>query len=148
MDQGNIGPAQLVEKSRNWNLILVGILVLGILVCWMWQSYKHGRILRAFAVQSATALARTVETLASEEIASEDWDELQKHADRVVSSRPMAFVAIVNSDGISIVHTDRSLLGQKFEKPKLKEIVCASSPVAVGGGQRAVVWVGVRIPDR
>ncbi|MGB9587216.1 MAG: hypothetical protein ACPL7O_03465, partial [Armatimonadota bacterium] len=89
-----------------------------------------------------------VATFGSERIAEKDWSELQTYADATVRNRVVAYIAIVDSKGIAVVHTDRSLLEQEFSQPREKAVVSASAPVALDSDQAATVWVGIRISNQ
>lgn len=146
--EDNHSSTQQSKKGRKWILVLIGVLILAVLIGWAWQSYKFGRSMRDLAKGSAESLANAVATFGSERIAEKDWSELQSYADATVRNHVVAYIAIVDSQGTAVVHTDRSLLEQKFSQPRERAVVSASAPVAQDSNQAVTVWVGIRIPNQ
>lgn len=148
MREDNRSSTQQSKKGRKWILIFIGVLILAVLIGWAWQSYKFGRSMRHFAEGCAQSLANGIAMFGSERIANKDWSELQSYADTTVRNHVVAYIAIVDSRGAAVVHTDRSLLDQEIIRPRERGVVSASAPVALDSNQAATVWVGIRIPNQ
>jgi len=146
--EDNNSSVQQSKKGRRWILVLIGVLLLAVLIGWAWQSYKFGRSMRDLAKGSAESLANAVATFGSERIAEKDWSELQSYADATVRNHAVAYIAIVDSQGTAVVHTDRSLLEQEFSQPRERAVVSASAPVTLDSNQAVTVWIGIRIPNQ
>ena len=104
--------------------------------------------LKTCASESAGNTARAVSIFANRQIVTEDWAHLQDYADELVGGGAITYVAIVNPDGVAVVHTDRSSLGKEFVKPETPSVADASVPVMSLTEQVATVRVGVRYRQR
>lgn len=139
------------RMTLRWTLILVLIVVLAGAYFWGSKALECARVageaeqaLKTCASESADNTARAVSIFANRLIVTEDWAHLQEYADEVVGGGAIVYVAIVNPDGLAVVHTDRSLLNKEFVEPGNKSIAHASVPVMSFTKQVATVRVGVR----
>lgn len=137
-------------------LILWGVIVVVGLVGWTWKSMECERI----AAQSAKALgeqiavsardqAHTISVFGSNLVGRQDWETIQDYADQVVKQDSIAYVAIVDQKGVSVIHTNRSLRGKQFVGPAAGgDVVDGSEHVMSYTKQIATVHVGVKAGPR
>ncbi len=142
--------------SVKWLLVAVGIVAAMGIAAWLWQLSERDKIsadfdqyLRESASQSAEMVGRAIATFGNKEIVAGNWDTVQEYADDLVRTRSVAYVAILNREGIAVVHTNRSFKGIKFHDPgKTGNAAHASVAVMNLTRQVATVHVGVNISQR
>ena len=124
-------------------LIFLAIIIVAWFVTWAWKSVECNRQIRARTSELAQDTAHAIAVFGGKQIIAGNWGDLQTFADDLVSEKPLAYVAIVNTKGVAVVHTNASLRVQPFEEPKnTRRVVNASVPVMNLTKQAATVWVG------
>lgn len=137
--------------ALRWTLILALVLVMLGAYQWGSKALECRRVvgaaekaLNTCASRSAGNTARAVSIFANRQIVAKDWARLQEYADQLVGGGAIVYLAIVNPEGIAMVHTDRSLLGKEYVEPADESVAHASVPAMSLTKQVATVRVGVR----
>ena len=148
-------PQGFLEKriSLRWTLILLGIVVLAGVILWAIKALECGSIasrcdqtVRNCTAQAAENMARAIAVVGNQQIADEKYESLQEYADELVKDKAVAYIAIVDTRGRAVVHTDRSLLRKKWREPKEGPgVVPVSVPVMRFTKQVATVHVGMKL---
>ena len=136
------------RQGRGWVgwLIFLAIIIIAWGVTWGWKSVECGRQIRTRTTELAQDTAHAISVFGSKQIIAGNWGDLQSFAEDLVKEKPLAYVAIVNTKGVAVVHTNRSLRDQSFEEPRnTRSTVNASVPVMNLTKQAATVWVGANI---
>jgi len=146
------------NRSVSLKLLLVAVSVVAIvgIAAYWWKSAECDRMSEQYdqsrresASRSAEMVGRAIGAFGNKQIVAGDWGVMQEYADELVKARSVAYVAILNREGVAVVHTDRSFRGGKFREPgKSENAVHASTPVMSLTRQAATVWVGVNVSQR
>ena len=124
-------------------LIFLAIIVIAWLVTWAWKSVECGRQVKTRTTELAQDTAHATAVFGGKQIIAGNWGDLQDFAEDLVKEKPLAYVAIVNPEGVAVVHTNASLRGKPFAEPKdTRRTVNASVPVMNLTKRAATVWVG------
>ena len=142
--------------SLKWLLVSVGLVAVMGIAAWWWQSSECHRMsaqydqyLRESASRSAEMVGRAIGTFGNRQIVAGNWEVMQEYADELVRAKSVAYVAILNREGIAIVHTNRSFRGSKLREPRETENAAnASVPVMNLTRQVATIQVGVNVNRR
>lgn len=142
--------------SLRWLLVAVSVVAIVGLAAYLWKSSECNRMseqydqsLRESSSRSAEMVGRAIGAFGNRQIVAGDWVVMQKYADELVKAKSVAYVAILNREGVAVVHTDRSFRGVQFREPGESEnAVHASTPVMSLTRQAATVWVGVNVGQR
>ena len=125
-------------------LIFLAIIIIAWAVTWGWKSVECSRQIRARTSELAQDTAHAIAVFGSKQIIAGNWGDLQTFADDLVREKPLAYVAIVNTEGVAVVHTNAGFRNKPFAEPKnTRNMVNASVPVMNLTKQAATVWVGV-----
>ena len=125
-------------------LILVAIVILAWAVTWGMKSIQCSREIRSRTSELAQDTAHATAVFGSKQIIAGNWGDLQSYAEDLVGEKPLSYVAIVNTQGIAVVHTNAGLRDKPFEAPmNSSRMVSASVPVMNLTKQAATVWIGV-----
>ncbi|MEN6584199.1 MAG: hypothetical protein ABFD54_17275 [Armatimonadota bacterium] len=150
MPDGNDGK----KVGLKWLVIAVVVVALLGAAAWWWQSSECSRLsdqrdkdIRASAERSAQTVARTIATFGNRQIIADNWEALQRYADDLVKAKSVAYVAILNSEGVAVVHTNRSFKGSKLAAPPKGggAVAHASVPAMNLTKQVATVRVGINV---
>lgn len=142
--------------SLKWLLVAVSVVaIVGIAAYW-WKSSECHRMsaqydqyLRDSASRSAQMVGRAIGAFGNRQIVAGNREVMQEYADELVRAKSVAYVAILNREGIAVVHTNRSFKGSKFREPRETEnAVNASVPVMNMTRQVATIQVGVNVGQR
>ena len=153
MPSENIGSRTV---SLKWLLVVVGVVAIVGIAAYGWKSSECNRMseqydnrLRESASRSAEMVGRAIGSFGNKQIVAGDWGVLQESADEMVKGESVVYVAILDREGVAVVHTDRSFRGGKFREPEgTKNAVHASIPVMSLTRQVATVRVGVNVSQR
>lgn len=137
--------------TLRWALILLALVVVAALVLWVSQAMALRSLkassqadLAAAQREVADQVAGAIATFGNRQIVQGNWEELQQYADQAVTRGGLAYVAIVNTDGMAEVHTDRAFQGKPFAEPvEGGGVNHASVPVMNLTSRVGTVWVGV-----
>jgi sensor histidine kinase regulating citrate/malate metabolism len=137
-------PARVVMlKSASWVIL---VLLLAFAAAWLIKSIQCNSALRERAQRSAQNIADAIAAFGSEDIEARNYEGLQSYSDELVRSRPIAFVAIIDSRGRIVVHTNREFLGKRPRDLRSSgDVVDASSRATGLSQQSSTVIVGVRL---
>lgn len=137
-------PARVVKlKSASWVIL---VLLLAFAAAWLIKSIQCDSALRERAKQSAQNIADAIAAFGNEDIEARSYQDLQAYSDQLVRSRPIAFVAIVDSRGRVVVHTNREFLRKRPSDLRIAgDVVDASSRSTGLSQQTSTVMVGVRL---
>jgi sensor histidine kinase regulating citrate/malate metabolism len=152
-----------VSKLVNWNLrvavqrfmerrvtlntmaITLGIVILIGLISWARVTIRSNREINDYAATTATCLAQSMAEFGRGDIVDRKWEQLQWHAENIAKTRQVAYIAVVDASGVSVVHTNRSLRGRPFTRENGKNLMQASVSLTRQLHPVAVIWVGTRI---
>lgn len=135
-------PRMVRLKVAGW---LVLVLVAAALVAWSVKSWMCDRAVRLQAQELAGSLATAIAAFGNEDIIGRDYRQLQRYSDDLVRRKPVAYVAIADSRGRVVVHTNREFLGRDIEDAAEDGgLVRGSARVMDVTKQVGTVMVGVR----
>jgi len=110
--------------SLRWMLIILGVVVLAGLVFCAMKALDYSALNARLETSKqenlkacAANVAVTIATLANQQIVEEEYEDLQKYVDRLVGSEQTSrilYIAVVNKDGVAVVHTNSAHRGKKF----------------------------------
>ena len=124
-------------------LIFLAIILIAWFVTWAWKSVEYGRQIRLCTSELAQDTAHATAVFGSKQIIAGNWGDLQSFAEDLVKEKPLSYVAIVDTKGVAVVHTNASFHNKPFAEPKnTRGTVNASVPVMNLTRQAATVWVG------
>ena len=146
-------PRGILQKriTLKWTLILLGLVVIAGAILWAIKAVECGAIaqnsrseLAACANRAAENMARAVAVVGNRQIVEEDYGKLQDYADSLARGKSVDYIAIVDSSGKTVVHTNRSLLGGQWTEPENASGVVTGSAKAMDfTDQVATVYVGM-----
>ena len=158
MSDQTTGPTQpqgLLQKriTLKWTLILLGVIIIASAILWAIKAVECGSIagsaqesLTTCASRAAQNMARAIAVVGNRQIVDEEYDKVQDYADSLVKDASVDYIAIVNSSGEAVVHTNRGLLGGRWTEPKSDSgIVTADARVMDFTDQVATVYVGMTV---
>ncbi|OFX14260.1 MAG: hypothetical protein A2Z18_04365 [Armatimonadetes bacterium RBG_16_58_9] len=148
-------PRGLLQKriTVKWTLILLGIVIIAGFVFWAIKAVECGSIandcrrdIRTCTSRAAGNMARAIAVVGNRQIVEKDYGNLRDYFDTLAKGDSVSYIAIVDSGGRAVVHTDRSVLGKRWSKPEENEgEVTASADVMDFTDQVATVYVGMRV---
>ena len=148
-------PQGFLEKriTLRWTLIILAVVIVAALILWAIKALECSSIaskcdqaIEKCTGQAAENMAATIAVVGNQQIADEKWESLQECADDLVRQKTVAYIAIVDPSGRAVVHTDRSLLRKKWQKPdEPADVVSASVPVMRFTEQVGTVHVGMKL---
>ena len=134
-------------------LILIAIVAVAGLAAYLAKSLETRRIKseadQALAYQTqkmAENLAQAIALFATRDIAEDNLSLVQDYSDELVRAKEILYIAVVDTEGTAVVHTDRSLRDQQFREPD-DDSVDRQAAVVPLNRQVATVYVGIRPND-
>jgi sensor histidine kinase regulating citrate/malate metabolism len=136
-------PRMIRLKVAAWIVI---VLIVALVVVWLAKTMECRGALEAQAKRSAQNLATAIAAFGNRDIRARSYSDLQIYSDDLVPNKPIAFIAIIDSRGRVVVHTNREFLGKRAsDLPPPRGVAEASAKVMGVTQQAGTVLVGVRL---
>lgn len=106
---------------RKWLLYVSGFLILVFLIAYGLLSWKM-HVLKNDAKQAvmdqirlrAETVAHTIAVTSRQDVLNANYKDLQTYFADVVGQRDISYIAVVNTQGVAVVHTDAKFRGKKL----------------------------------
>lgn len=136
-------PRMIRLKVALW---VVVVLIIAAAAIWGWKSLVCSSALYDRTEQFARTLATAIAAFGNKDVAAKNYSDLQRYSDDLVQQKLVSFVAIVDSRGRVVVHTNRAYLGRSAKDLTTPSGVVEGSAKVMGVTQQVgTVLVGLKV---
>ncbi len=133
--------------QKRINIVFAIFIILLWVFLWGMQlvaTHSAKTALHESRLENAQSLAASIALFSRDMIVDEDYEALQKAADKLVEERPVAYVSFSDASDKIVVHTNRRYLDKdKSDMDDLPNVVSAESEVVVSKSTVGTIVVGI-----